>query len=69
MPWEEDTEVQRVHLGDTVDNSKHSSGKARESVTPGSPQGIDASGGSCLFQMLGEEAAMLGSLTFVVASH
>lgn len=39
MSWEEDTEVQTVHLGGTMDNSKHCSGKARESVTQGSPSG------------------------------
>lgn len=60
MSWEEDTEVQTVHLGGTVDNREHSSGKARGSVTQGSPQGIDASRGYCLFQMLWEEAAVEG---------
>lgn len=59
MSWEEDTEVQTVHLGGTMDNSKHSSGKARESVTQGS-QGMDASRGSCPFQTPGEEAAIEG---------
>lgn len=58
MSWVEGAEVQTVHLGGAVDNSKHSSGKARESVTQGAPQGTDASRGSCFFQVPGEEAAI-----------
>ncbi|KAF2987356.1 hypothetical protein EK904_002394 [Melospiza melodia maxima] len=36
MSWEEDTEVQTVHWGGAVEDSKHSSGKTREAVTQGS---------------------------------